>query len=97
MTSINRPAPRAAWRAAALAAVIALAGCQTPQQRVESKEGNLAAAGFTARPANTPERIAMLQRLPPNHFARLVRGSRITYVYADPLDCSCLYVGSQQD
>lgn len=87
-----------AARRAGLAAGLAssLAGCATPQQRVEQKEDNLAAAGFLARPANTPERQAMLQRLPANTFFREVKGDEIHYVYADPLVCSCLYVGSQE-
>ncbi len=73
-----------------------LSGCQTPQQAVTQKEDNLAAAGFLVRPANTPERQAMLSKLPANHFVQRVRGNDVHYVYADPLVCNCLYVGSQQ-
>jgi hypothetical protein len=72
-----------------------LAGCASQQQVVEQKEDQLAAAGFIARPANTPERRDMLKRLPPHQFAQRVRGDAISYVYADPLVCGCLYVGSQ--
>lgn len=42
----------------------AIAACQTQQQIVAEREDNLAAAGFMVRPANTPERQAMLNRLP---------------------------------
>lgn len=73
-----------------------LAACQTPQQRVASHEDNLAAAGFIVRPANTPEREAMLRRLPPNRFVMRTKGDKVHYVYADPLVCGCLYVGTQQ-
>jgi hypothetical protein len=79
-----------------LAGMSALAACQTPQQRVAQHEDNLAAAGFFIRPANTPERKAMLSRLPPNRFVKREKGDDIHYVYADPLVCNCLYVGSQQ-
>lgn len=79
-----------------LAFFLGLAACATPQEQVSQKEDSLAAAGFTQRPANTPERQAMLNRLPPHHFVRRVRGDTVTYVYADPLVCDCLYVGSQQ-
>lgn len=79
-----------------LASIVALAGCQSQQQRVSEKEDNLAAAGFIARPANTPERQDMMNRLQPFHFVRRVNGDTVTYVYADPLVCDCLYVGSQQ-
>jgi hypothetical protein len=73
-----------------------LAACETPQERVEHHEDNLAAAGFIVRPANTPEREAMLKRLPPNKFVQRAKGDTVDYVYADPLVCNCLYVGTQQ-
>jgi hypothetical protein len=38
----------------------------------------------------------MLHRLPPNQFVRRVNGDQTLYVYADPVACSCLYVGNQQ-
>ncbi len=80
----------------ALLPLLGLAACTTPQERVEHKEDNLAAAGFVVRPANTPERQDMLSRLPPHRFVQRVHGDTVTYVYADPLVCDCLYVGSQQ-
>jgi hypothetical protein len=73
-----------------------LSACQTPQQRVADREDNLAAAGFIVRPANTPERKAMLAKLPAYRFVQRVKGDDVHYVYADPLVCGCLYVGSQQ-
>jgi hypothetical protein len=73
-----------------------LAACQTQQQIVTEHEDNLAAAGFVIKPANTPERQAMLSRLPPHRFVQRVNGDTIHYIYADPLVCSCLYVGTQQ-
>jgi len=90
--------PRVANLAAAglAAALAALSGCQTQQQIVTEHEDNLAAAGFIVRPANTPERQAMLNRLPPHAFVQRVNGDSVHYVYADPLVCGCLYVGTQQ-
>ncbi len=79
-----------------LFAIGALSACQTLQQRVAEHEDNLAAAGFIVRPANTPERKAMLKRLPPHRFVQRTKGDAVYYVYADPLVCGCLYVGSQQ-
>lgn len=73
-----------------------LSGCETQQQRVEQHEDNLSAAGFVIRPANTPERKAMLAKLPANKLVMRQRGDTIHYVYADPLVCGCLYVGTQQ-
>src|SRR6202041_2584076 len=73
-----------------------LTACQTQQQIVTQREDNLAAAGFIIRPANTPERQAMLKKLPPHQFVQRVNGDTVHYVYADPLVCGCLYVGTQQ-
>ena len=73
-----------------------VATCQSQQQAVATREDQLAAAGFIVRQANTPERQAMLKRLPPNHFVQRTHGDTVHYVYADPLVCNCLYVGSQQ-
>jgi hypothetical protein len=76
--------------------LLGLAACATQQELVKQKEDNLSAAGFMVRPANTPERQAMLNRLPPDQFVRRVRGDDVTYVYADPKVCGCLYIGTQQ-
>ena len=70
---------------------IALSGCSTI---VSHQEDELAAAGFRAQPADTPERQAMLTSLPSQQFVRGLTGDFITYTYADPLVCHCLYVGS---
>lgn len=75
---------------------MALGACATTQQIVSEQENHLAAAGFIQKPANTPGRQAMLNRLPPHHFVRRVRGDSVDYVYADPHVCDCLYVGDQQ-
>jgi hypothetical protein len=77
-----------------LLATPALSGCAA--MAVKQKEDNLAAAGFVVRPANTPDRIAMLKRLPPHHFVRREHGNVVHFVYADPLVCGCLYVGDQK-
>ncbi len=78
-----------------VAPMLTLSACQTIAQRVATKEDSLAAAGFQQRPANTPQRQAMLAKLPPNKFVTRTRGDVIHYVYADPISCHCLYVGTQ--
>jgi hypothetical protein len=70
---------------------MALPGCATI---VSHQEDQLTAAGFTAEPADTPERQTMLTSLPAQQFVRGLQGA--TYTYADPLVCHCLYVGSRQ-
>jgi len=56
--------------------LLGVAGCATQQERVSQKEDTLAAAGFIVRPANTPERQAMLNRLPAHHFVQRARRHR---------------------
>ncbi len=75
------------------AAVLVLSACATPQEQVASKEDKLIAAGFVARPADTPQRQALLKRLPPHHFVMKDLHGQYVYLYADPLVCGCLYVG----
>jgi len=91
-SAMTRLAPLAAVSAIA----VLIAGCETTRQMVTHKEDSLTAAGFTARPANTPKRAAMLKRLPPHRFVQKPDGETVDYVYADPLVCGCLYVGSEQ-
>jgi hypothetical protein len=79
-----------------LALAAMLGGCTAIQRaEVSDKEDLLAAAGFVQRPANTPDRQAMLTRLPAHRFVRRVSGEEVSYLFADPLVCNCLYVGTQ--
>jgi hypothetical protein len=80
----------------ALLGLVVLSGCQTTPPDVAAHEDNLAAAGFVKRVADTPERQAMLTRLPIDQFVIRQNGNTVHYVYADPLVCGCLYVGTEQ-
>jgi hypothetical protein len=93
------PSGQPVLRARLLALVLILGGisaCQLQQNDIIQHEDNLSGAGFVVRLANTAERQAMLHRLPANQFVRRESGGVILYVYADPVACSCLYVGNQQ-
>ena len=79
-----------------LAGICALTACQTAPPNFAAYEDGLAAAGFVRKLADTPQRQAMLARLPPNQFLIRQNGDVIHYVYADPILCGCLYVGTQQ-
>jgi hypothetical protein len=69
---------------------LALAACTSP---VVQKEDMLAAAGFTYRPATTPQTAAALKALPPHRFIPQTRNGQTVWVYADPAICGCLYAG----
>jgi hypothetical protein len=72
-------------------ALLLLGGCV--QQQVTQKEDLLSAAGFSSKPADTPQRAAFLSRLPPHKFVRQVRNGQPVWFYADPTICACLYAG----
>lgn len=74
-----------------LASAMALSGCQS--LLISHKEALLESSGFEATPADTPERRALLTGLPAPQFVTAQEGG---YVYADPLVCGCLYVGSAE-
>jgi hypothetical protein len=77
--------------AAALLAAL-LGGCAT--QAVSQQENMLLAAGFTFKPADTPEKQAFLKTLPAHQFAYQVHNGRNIWFYADPTVCGCLYAGN---
>src|SRR5688572_10366080 len=52
-------------------------------------------AGFTMKQANTPEKIARLRGIPPHKFVPHRKNGARYYVYADPTDCRCAYVGGE--
>ncbi|MCH4021995.1 MAG: hypothetical protein LKH33_11275 [Acetobacter sp.] len=86
------------WRRSLLAIGCAfpLVACETHQELVTHKENHLAAAGFVEKMVETPEQKAAFAKLTPYKFIRVVKGDKVSYLYADPTVCGCVYVGSQQ-
>jgi hypothetical protein len=65
---------------AAMGLMLVVAGCATPPVQVAQKGDMLAAAGFQVRVADSPHRVAQMNRLPPNKdVTRIVTG-----VFAQP-------------
>jgi len=87
------------WRRcsiAGLALCAALAGCAAIERHeADRKEQMLAAAGFQMRTADTPAKLADLERLQQHKLVRHERDGEASYVYADAADCKCLYTGNQ--
>jgi hypothetical protein len=67
-----------------------------PQQVVIQREDSLTVAGFIEQPVNTPALQTMVNLLPAYRVVQRPLDGRISYVYADPNVCDCLYVGSPQ-
>jgi hypothetical protein len=77
----------------ALIAALPLAGCAAIQRsEAQDKEQLLAAAGFQAKPADTPEKVANLKTMPPRKLVSQAKDGKFVYAYADPDYCQCLYV-----
>ncbi|AHJ62902.1 hypothetical protein [Granulibacter bethesdensis] len=74
---------------------ILLAGCATQEEIISNQETLLSAAGFVIKPVNTPERQTSLTTLPPNRIVMQPSGDKMTFLYADPVVCKCLFVGDQ--
>jgi len=69
-------------------------GCAaTRKDEARSAENLLIASGFKARPADTAEKLAQLEALPPLKMQERSRNGQLRYSYADPYSCKCLYVG----
>jgi hypothetical protein len=85
-------------RPAFIAAVLAtgiLAGCAGPQAYRERREHLLSAAGFQLLPATRPDVAARLSHLPPHRLVWQDHAGKLTFLYADPEVCRCLFVGSE--
>jgi len=79
-----------------VAAAALIAGCTyIRKEEADQVESTLAAAGFQARPADTPEKLSKLQALPLRKLSSKVKDGELIYFYADPNFCKCLYVGDQ--
>ncbi len=73
------------------------AGCATVHKnQSQGTEDLLIAAGFTKKFATTSEGQAKLNGLQPLKMARGIRNGEVIYVYPDPYNCKCAYVGGEQ-
>jgi hypothetical protein len=82
----------------ALLVALLPAGCAAIRRsEARNTEQLLAAAGFHAIPANTPERLADLQTMPPLKLVARPKDGHFVYTYADPYNCRCLYVGGPEE
>jgi hypothetical protein len=81
-----------------LIAAMPFAGCAAIQRgEAKDREQLLAAAGFQAEPADTPEKLANLSTMPPRTLVSQSKDGNFVYSYADPDYCQCLYVGGPKE
>jgi hypothetical protein len=73
-----------------------LIGCgPAMQQTANQQEELLMAAGFAKKPADTPEKMSRLRRVPLYEIAVRKKGDQPVYYYADPNYCQCIYLGNE--
>jgi hypothetical protein len=69
----------------------------THRREATDTETLLAAAGFQVRPADTPERLAHCEAMPPLKLVARTRDGEFRYTFADPYKCRCLYIGGPKE
>ena len=80
-----------------LTTAIAVGGCATTHRHEARLTGDLlVAAGFKAKPADSPQRAQNLRAMPPLKILSQSKNGHTVYHYADPYSCNCLYVGDEQ-
>src|SRR5215831_16816256 len=90
------PMPTARRRVFALL-VCGLSPAQAQQQQVIVVPDNMfTQAGFTVKYATTPEKEAILRRLPSDKLVTRKKDGKLYYVYADAAGCNCAYVGTPE-
>ena len=78
--------------------VVLGSGCATIEgYGVREHERILAAAGFRSHPADTPELQQELPSLPPHRLVSRTKDGNIVYMYADPDNCQCVYIGGGKE
>ena len=81
----------------ALTTAIAVGGCAATRRHDARLTGDLlVAAGFKAKPADSPQRAQNLRAMPPLKILSQSKNGHTVYHYADPYSCNCLYVGDEQ-
>jgi hypothetical protein len=81
------------WIAIAFAGTLFVAPPAAAQQSNLAIGMKLEDAGFKMREANTAQKMARLNSIPPHKFVPHRKNGRRYWVYADPTSCRCAFVG----
>jgi hypothetical protein len=80
-----------------LVAAVGLSACISPAHRkAMDTERLLTASGFQMKLADTPEKLADLEKLPQRRIVPQEHEGRVLYLYPDAKYCQCLYAGSER-
>lgn len=77
-------------------ATVVLTGCATIRRsQARDTERLLTAAGFKMQRADAADQ--QLEATPPYRLMSRTRNGVVEYVYADPVNCRCVYVGGSKE
>ena len=62
---------------------------------LEKNSFYLSSAGFRVQPANGPAGQKAMHALPPHRFVMHKNGGDVRYLYAEPVHCVCIFIGTQ--
>jgi hypothetical protein len=108
MTSIAAASPARAWSRktlfgavpaiALLLGATLLAALEVPSKPFLDKNSfYLTSAGFKVQIANDAAGKEALHALPPHRFVIHRYGSGVRYLYAEPVHCVCIFIGTQEN
>ncbi len=73
------------------------AGCAAMKRsEAAHTEDVLIAAGFTSKEPNSPEAWDKFKSLKPLKVIKTKKDGQVIYVYPDPYNCKCVYVGNEK-
>ncbi|HQH99907.1 MAG TPA: hypothetical protein PLA18_01420 [Deltaproteobacteria bacterium] len=73
------------------------AGCAGMKKKEAARTGDiLSAAGFTTKTPDSPEAWNKFNSMKPLKMMRTEKDGEIIYVYPDPYNCNCVYVGNEK-
>lgn len=78
---------------------MAVGGCalfqESPQERARRIEPMLSAAGFHMVPADNQQKASAIESLPKLRMRYYTKDGQLTYWFADPDYCHCVYTGNE--
>ena len=88
--------PRLASTVVVVALAASLAACTAMHELgATQNEKLLKTAGFRVVAADTPEKVESLNTLAAGKISRVDRGGQSWYVFSDPYECRCFWVGQE--
>ena len=88
--------PRLASTVVVVALAASLAACTAMHELgATQNEKLLKTAGFRVVAADTPEKVESLRTLAAGKISRVGRGGESWYVFTDPYECRCFWVGQE--